>query len=168
MSEKDEGKERRELASRHPLDVMRSFEDLWEGFQRGMFEPLVQRPWLIPRKMFLPSERWTRTPLVDMIDNGKEYIVRAEVPGFTKDDIEIDVTKDSVEITGKDEEEKREEKEDYQLHERSYESINRRLMFQENVNPEATSATLKNGVLEIKVPKVEPKPLEEKHRVKIK
>jgi HSP20 family protein len=161
MSEKDEGKDTRELASRYP------FEDLWEGFQRSMFEPWFKRSWLFPRRMFLPSERWTRTPLVDMIDNGKEYVVRAEVPGFTKDDIEIDVTKDSVEITGKAEAEKKKEKENYQMYERSYESINRRLMFQEKVKPEDASATLKNGILEIKVPKVEPTPVEEKHKVKI-
>jgi HSP20 family protein len=43
----------------------------------------------------------TRVPLVDLEDRGEDYMLKAEMPGFKKEDIEIEVQEDSVEITGR-------------------------------------------------------------------
>jgi len=109
-----------------------------------------------------------RAACTDLIDTGKEYQVCAEVPGIPKDKINVTITKDSIEISGKAEIERREEEKGYVVRERGYSEIHRRMAFPEEVVPEKAEATLKQGLLEIKVPKKTPTPKVTKHKVEIK
>jgi len=167
MSDEEKEKQKGEIASMYPFNVMRPFTDLWEELQRGVFLPWEQRPWIFPRGLLTP-ERWARTPLVDLIDKGDRFVVRAETLGFSKEDLKIEITPNTIEISGETKQETRKEEDKYRLFERSYASIHRKLSFPEKVKPKEATATLKDGVLELEVPKAVPTREEDKHQIKIK
>ena len=89
----------------------------------------------------------------------------AEVPGFQNDEIEINVWDSSVEISGCREMTQDEESKGYVRKERSSESFYRRMDLPEEVKVENAEANLKNGILELVLPKKEPK---KKKKVSIK
>lgn len=161
----DEGK-KRDIETWSPLDVARSFEDVWRDIYRE-FRPLGLSPWSMPGRLLRPEEGWQYAPLVDIVDEGDEFKVRADIPGFSKEDINIEVTDESIELSGEVKKEEKEEKEKYRRYERSYSSFKRVLGFPEKVKPGKASASLKNGVLEVNVPKKEPTKPEKKHKVKV-
>jgi HSP20 family protein len=101
------------------------------------------------------------------VDEGDKFIVRTDLPGFSKDNINIEITDDSIELSGDVEKEKKKEKENYRHYERSYSSFRRSLIFPEKVKPKKATAAPTNGVLEVKVPKEEPTEPEGKHKVQI-
>ena len=157
---------KREIEPWSPSEVARTFEDLWRDIYKE-FRPWSLTPWHIPRRLLRPEEDWKYTPLVDLVDEGDVFKVRADIPGFDKEDVNIEVTDDSIELSGEVKKEEKEEEENYKRYERSYSSFKRTLGFPEKVKPDKASASLKNGVLEVKVPKVEPTKPEKKHKVKI-
>jgi len=94
-------------------------------------------------------------PLVDIEDRGDEYVVYVNVPGFSKDEVKVRVTEDFVEVSAEHSEEKKKEitSKNYVLRERVYEGFRRRIELPAKVRPESASASLKDGVLEIHLPK---------------
>jgi HSP20 family protein len=96
-----------------------------------------------------------RQPLVDLSDNGKELVIKAEVPGIEKDDLSIEVTEEGIEISGESRSEKEEGDEEtgYVRRERSYTRFHRTLPFPEKVVPDKADASLKDGVLTVMIPK---------------
>lgn len=106
---------------------------------------------------------------VDMIDKEKDIVIKANVPGFKEEDINIEVAEDSVAISGKLEEatDKTDKKEEirYILKERPQKmAFERVISLGVKVMPDKAKATLKNGVLEITIPKAE---VTEKKTIKI-
>ncbi|MEM4711108.1 MAG: Hsp20/alpha crystallin family protein [Candidatus Woesearchaeota archaeon] len=100
-----------------------------------------------------------RKPLLDMTETDKEVIATIELPGVEKEDIQINATEDNIEIKVEKKDEKKEEdkkKGIYKL-ERSYAGFYRCIPTPENVDVENINATYKNGVLELKMPKIETK-----------
>jgi HSP20 family molecular chaperone IbpA len=85
------------MAPAAPLDLWRAFDDVFERFRSDFEDLLFPSYW--DRELSLFPE--TRIPAVDLEDREKDYILKAEMPGFKKEDIEIEVKEDSVEITGK-------------------------------------------------------------------
>jgi len=137
---------------------------LFEEFKRDFADLFWPR--LLPAVSALHA---VREPCCDLVDEGKAYRVRVEMPGIPKDKIEIHATEDGVEVKAEaatEEEEKRGGK--VISTERSYSSVYRRLSFPEEVLPWKAEAELKNGILEISVPKKTPKPEPKKHAIKIK
>lgn len=159
-------KEEKEIEPWSPFDVAGTFEDIWRDFYRG-FRPWGLAPWHMPRRLLRPEKEWEYTPLVDLVDDGDKFLVKADVPGFNKENINIEITDDSIELSGMVEKEEKIEKEKYRQYERSYSSFKRMLQFPEKVKPKMASASLKNGVLEVNVPKEEPTVKDEKHKVMI-
>ena len=148
----------------YPSDIFRTFDEIWTDFRRGLLRPW--RPWRFwsrPLRTMMQREA-----CVDLVDTGKEFQVCAEVPGIPKDKINITITKDDIEISGKAKIERRKEEKGYIVRERGYSEIHRRMAFPEEVVPEKALATLKEGLLEIKVPKKTPTPKVKKHKVEIK
>ena len=91
-----------------------------------------------------------------------------EVPGIPKDKIEVTVTKDGIEITGKAEVERRGEDTGFVVRERNYAEIYRKMSFPEEVLPESAEATINDGLLKITVPKKTSTHDATKHKVAIK
>lgn len=138
---------------RHEMNRM--FDDFSSGFTFGrtpsfkLLEPLAD---------FHPK--------VNMQDAEKEVVVTAELPGVDMKDIEVSVTDSQLTIKGEKHEEKEESKKGYYRMERSYGSFYRKLPLPCEVNKENISATYKNGVLNISLPKTE-KAIKEEKKVAI-
>jgi HSP20 family protein len=131
----------------NPLSMLNDMDRIFDDF-RSDWESLFA----VPRT---PQGSLVRQPLVDLADEGKEYIVKAEVPGIEKDNISIEVTDAGIEISGETRSE-REESDDergYLKRERTYAKFHRSLPFPEKVLPDKADAALKDGILTVKVPK---------------
>ena len=150
-------------------DIFQAFDEMWEDFRRDFLRSW--RPWSFRRPLRSRSSREItprRDACVDLLDMGKEYQVCAEVPGIPKEKIDVTITKDSIEISGKAKIERKEEEKGYVVQERGYSEIYRNLSFPEEVLPEKAQATLNKGLLEIKIPKKTPTLDVKKHKVEIK
>ncbi len=133
------------------LDTLRS-EIVWDPF-RG-FE------W--PTEYELP----TRIPYVDVIDSGKEYVVKAELPGLKKENVELEVGSNELLLIAKSDIESEEKGKTYLHRERAYSSFRRYIGFAEAVDSGKVSATIVDGVLEVKLPKLELEPEKKKRKIK--
>lgn len=107
------------------------------------------------------------SPATDVVENGKEIKITAELPGLQEKDIEVSVSEDSITIKGEKKEEKEEKGEDRYLIERSYGSFYRNIALPSTVNIEKVEAKFKSGILEIHLPKKEEAKKKEK-KVEIK
>lgn len=96
-----------------------------------------------------------RMPSLDVIDRDNEVVVRAEVPGIEKKDLDISLTDNLLTIKGQSSSEKKEEKGDYHRHEISRASFSRSVLLPGAVDSSKAIASLKDGILEITLPKVE-------------
>ncbi|MGO1580850.1 MAG: Hsp20/alpha crystallin family protein [Peptoniphilaceae bacterium] len=91
---------------------------------------------------------------VDISENDKEYKVEAELPGFSKDEIEVDFEEGKLIISARKNEEENIEEKNYIHRERKTSEMTRRMFFKD-VDEENLSAQLDGGVLEITIPKKE-------------
>jgi HSP20 family protein len=98
-----------------------------------------------------------RIPYVDVIDSGKEYVVKAELPGLKKENVQIEVGTNELSLTAKSDVEKEEKGKAYVHRERAFSTFRRRIGFGQSIDTEKVSASMATGILEIKLPKLEPK-----------
>ena len=96
-----------------------------------------------------------RSPNLDVIDRDNEILVRAEIPGIEKKDLNISLTGNLLTIKGQSTSEVKEEKGDYHKREISSFSFSRSVVLPGAVDTSRTTASLKSGILEITLPKVE-------------
>jgi HSP20 family protein len=94
-------------------------------------------------------------PKVDVIDRDLEVVVRAELPGVAKADLDVTVTDDSVTLRAHTSHEEKQEKGEYHRREMSYGEYLRTLALPHAVDGEKAKATFNDGVLELTLPKVE-------------
>src|SRR5688572_32577976 len=91
-------------------------------------------------------------PQVEAFERAGKLIVRADLPGLNKDDIDVDITDDAIRIRGERRLEREENEEGYYRSERSYGSFYREIPLPGGVNHEEANASFRNGVLEITMP----------------
>jgi len=96
-----------------------------------------------------------RLPSLDVINRDSEVLIRAEVPGFDKKDINVSISDNILTIKGQSSSESKEEKGDYYRHEISSASFARSVTLPGNVDESKVVANLKNGILEVTLPKSE-------------
>lgn len=134
-------------------DIERMFEEFFEPFPRR------RRRWWSREGMVVPN--------IDVYDKKGEVVVKAELPGVEKDNIDITITKDTLTIKGEIKKDEEVKEEDYYAREISYGSFARTIALPMEVDSEKAKATFKNGILEIVLPKKEEaKPKEIKVEVK--
>ena len=159
MSEKKESKgtETTPAKPARRSALMRPFEEM-----ERMYDELMPRGWMRPLQMdWLPGRTLSplfphRMPAVDIIDRERDVLVRAEVPGVRKEDIKVSVSDHTLTIKGHTEHEEEEKRDDYYRHELSYGDFTRTLELPAAVDDAKVEATMKNGILEIRLPKLEP------------
>jgi HSP20 family protein len=95
-------------------------------------------------------------PQVELFERGNNIVVRAELPGLNKDDVDVEVDDDTLIIRGERHNDVEEEQEGYYRSERSYGSFYRAIPLPEGVDPNACNATFKEGVLEVTLQKPTP------------
>ncbi|MFA0814671.1 MAG: Hsp20/alpha crystallin family protein [Anaerofustis sp.] len=94
----------------------------------------------------------------DIIDKGDRYLVQAELPGFNKEEIHIDIKDNYLTVHAEHREEKEEKKENYIRKERRYGSYERSFDISD-VNADQIEAKYNDGVLELQMPKLAEKPI---------
>ncbi|MEZ5331413.1 MAG: Hsp20/alpha crystallin family protein [Thermoanaerobaculia bacterium] len=103
-------------------------------------------------------------PAVDIRETPESLLFHAELPGMTKDEVELTLEKNTLTLQGERKFERDEQRESYHRIERGYGSFTRTFALPANVRTEDVKATFENGVLTVELPKVEEaKP----HRVEI-
>jgi HSP20 family protein len=155
--ESDTGIARREQLSNlrtvSPFAFMRRFSEEMErlfgdfGFGHGLASGFGRE---FGRLAELEASMWS--PQVEAFEREGKFIVRADLPGLTKDDIKVEVTDDAIKIRGERRQQKEESDEGYYRSERSYGSFYRAIPLPSGVNPEEANATFRNGVLELTMP----------------
>jgi HSP20 family protein len=133
--------------------------DPWSEFGRrlGMFG---RRGWLDPfnsdwfREMESIGPFGGKTPKVDMVDRKKEVVVRAELPGVSKDDVEITVNGQYVTIKAEKKHEEKKEEDRYYHYEMSHGEYQRTLYLPDEIDDSKAKTSFKDGVLELTLPKV--------------
>jgi HSP20 family protein len=127
-------------------DMRKDMDRLFEEF----FSPLTRR-----RRGWLKPEMGVIVPNIEMYDKKDKIVVKAELPGVTKEDIDLTITKDSLTLKGEAKREEEIKEEDYYVCERSYGSFTRTIALPVEVDSEKAKASFKSGVLEITLPKKE-------------
>ncbi|MCS6302203.1 MAG: Hsp20/alpha crystallin family protein [Nitrospira sp.] len=93
------------------------------------------------------------TPLVDITEDEKEYLIKAELPEVKKEDVKLSVHDDVLTITGERKYEKEETNKKFHRIERAYGSFTRNFMLPEDADETKVAADFKDGVLKVHVPK---------------
>jgi HSP20 family protein len=97
--------------------------------------------------------RWM--PAMDLIETGDHFVLRADLPGMSEEDVNIEVEERVLTISGERKAEHTENKEGYHRVERAFGTFSRSLTLPEGVDAEAVSASFDRGVLEVHIPKPE-------------
>lgn len=105
-------------------------------------------------------------PAVDIIENDAEIIVKADLPGFKKENIKVDIGADVIEIIAQYQEDALDEGSDYIKKERKYGEVKRILELPAQIKIDSAKAEFAEGILQLTLPKLE-KPDAEKTEVKI-
>jgi HSP20 family protein len=92
---------------------------------------------------------------VDISENENAYVLKAELPGVSREDINIDINNKMLTLKGEKKFEEKTEKENYVRVERSYGSFSRTFALSDKVDTENVKASYKDGVLEVTLPKKE-------------
>lgn len=135
-----------------PLDVLsplssslREFDELTNRL-RGLWD----------EEMTAPATRFPFTPAVNVEETADALLLTAELPGLTEENVEIDLENNVLTIRGEKTVRREEESEDHRYHvwERRYGGFQRSFTLPRTVKGDEISATFRNGVLEVHMPKV--------------
>jgi HSP20 family protein len=134
-----------ELMNTNPFkdieNVRSEMDRLWDAFLFG-------RP---QRRGFQEMVEWL--PAVDVTEMKSEIVVNAEIPGMDAKDIDISLNEGTLIIRGEKKQEKEDKEEDYHLIERRYGTFTRSIPLPKEVDSNRASASYKNGVLKVRLPK---------------
>jgi HSP20 family protein len=102
---------------------------------------------------FETAGRWN--PAMDILESNDAYILRAELPGFKKEDMNVELKEGTLTLSGERKSEELPEGVQYRSVERVNGKFVRAVVLPKTVNPDGIQAAYKDGVLEIHVPKAE-------------
>jgi HSP20 family protein len=122
--------------------VLRNWEpfNLLREFDKSFFDNRAGSPW---------------SPTVNISENEDGYVLKAELPGVSKEDIDIDLKDNTLTLKGEKKAEKKEEKENYIRVESSYGKFERSFYLSDDIDISKADANFKDGVLRIALKKKE-------------
>lgn len=109
-----------------------------------------------------PASRWV--PAMDLVEQGGEYVLRADLPGLAEEDVKVELDGEVLTVSGERRTEQRAVGEGYRRIERASGRFSRSLTLPEGVDPQRIEARFEKGVLEVRIPKPEQR---KPHRVAI-
>ncbi|NMC59189.1 MAG: Hsp20/alpha crystallin family protein [Candidatus Methanofastidiosa archaeon] len=141
------------------FDIMEDMRKMQEEIERAFPEFWRRTPLLVSGESKDGEMIRYRRPLTDLKETENELIMEIEMPGITKDDIDIKVTEDIIEIKAEKNIENKEEDKSkgYFFQERRYQGFYRSIPLPAGIKPDETEAKFDNGVLEIIMKKTEAK-----------
>ena len=159
--ESSEQKEKSPRSVRPITDVESWFQEMFPRMMRpGSWE---WPEW--PTLAHIPRPFEGKTPKIDVIDRDTEVLVKAELPGVDKDNLEITTTGNTVTIKGTSRYEHKEEKGDYHRSEISHGVFARTVTLPAEVNSDEADARFRDGLLELTLPK---RPEKQGHKIQVK
>lgn len=132
-----------EFMDRVAAEMDRTFDRMFRdfGLSRGS---ILSRT---PLRNWAGEGAWS--PRIEAFQQGDRFIVRADLPGLKKEDVQVELTEDAITIQGERREEREEEREGYYHSERQYGHFHRTIAIPDGAIAESAQATFKNGVLEV-------------------
>jgi HSP20 family protein len=130
----------------------RPFRELEEMERR--FDDMLS--WLLLPAVWrrIPTMEMGWAPAIDVFEKEDKFVVKAELPGITEEDIDVSVVGDTLTIKGERKAESEVKKDDYYYCERSYGSFYRSIAIPSNVDAKKVEANYEDGVLEVSLPKI--------------
>jgi HSP20 family protein len=92
---------------------------------------------------------------MDLVETDDSLVLRADLPGMSDDDLEIEIKEGVITIAGERRAEHEERGEGFHRVERSFGSFSRSLSLPDGIDPKKVEATFRDGVLEVRIPKPE-------------
>lgn len=132
-----------EFATFNPFSLMRRLSDEMDRAFASSFG-------LWPGTATAETAVWS--PPVEVFERGNDLVIRAELPGLTKDAVKVEMTLDGLVIQGEKKREHEERKEGFYRSERSYGHFYRLIPLPEGVDSEKINAQFKDGILEVTTP----------------
>jgi HSP20 family protein len=137
------------LARWDPIDIFESLQDDMDRFWRRLAPEFRLTPRSRFRRGSGPGTAWA--PRIDVYEQDNAMIVKAELPGVKKEDVQVELADGILVIRGESKTETDTKGEQYYRVERSVGSFYRRLPLPFEVNADQIEATLTDGVLEVRV-----------------
>lgn len=136
-----------------PFDEM---ERLFSSLMGGRLPGLSSR-WELPEWVEkLPHPFSATLPRVDIVDHADEVVIKAEVPGVEKEDLEVSVSEHALTIRGRTSHERQEHEGSYYRREIASGEFERSLPLPAGVDADAARAAFENGILRVTIPKTGP------------
>lgn len=168
-AEKVEASKSKEEEPEKSLKSTSPFAEMEAWFQENL--PRMMRPrwewpsWEWPSLENIPRPFEGKMPRVDVIDKDGEILVKAELPGVSKENLEVSTTHNTVTIKGTSRYEHKEDKSDYHRSEISHGVFARTVTLPAEVASDKAEARFKDGLLELTLPKL---PQKEGHKIEVK
>src|ERR1051325_1589097 len=158
MASKVKEKDTKALTTQRSPEILPRMQNM-----ECLFDRMVEEFWRRPFPSLLRPELWwpaetgmtIRIPAVDVYDKKDEVVIKAEIPGFSKDDISVLIADSVLTIKGGKQREEEVKEADYYQCERSFGSFTRDVALPCDVKADQVKASCKNGVLEVRMPKAE-------------
>jgi HSP20 family protein len=99
------------------------------------------------------ARRWL--PAMDLLETDQDFVLRADLPGMTESDVNIELEDNILTVSGERKTEHEGEREGFYRVERAFGSFSRSLTLPKGIDPEGVGASFRQGVLEVRVPKPE-------------
>jgi len=159
---------------RSAIAPWRPFEGLRREVDR-LFEDFDRGAWHLPfrRSLFDLEPFWRRdggvsaSPATDVIETDKAYEIAVELPGLEEKDLDVKLSDGGLMISGEKQSGRKEEAEDYCLHERRFGAFQRSFALPDDIDPAAIEARFARGVLTVVLPK-KPEPQRQARKITIK
>jgi len=154
-----------EIVRRFAEEMDRVFEDF--GHETGWHLPrfLARGRKLLRHGVGTVATAWA--PRIDVVEREGQFMVHAELPGMSKDDVKVEVADGMLTIEGQRKEEKQEERQGFTYSECRYGSFYRIIPLPEGADPSKATAEFRKGVLEVTMPAA-PRPEEKRRMVEVR
>jgi len=131
-----------------PWRPFRELEDMERRFEDILGQPFLPAVW---RR--IPTVEMGWAPAIEVFEKEDRFVVKAELPGMTEEDIDISVVGETLTIKGERKAETEVKEEDYYCCERSYGNFSRSIALPSTVDAKKIEASYEDGVLEVNLPK---------------
>lgn len=138
------------------VSVLSPIREMERWFEESLNRPFFGMNWTPFRNIFHEmGERGEMVPAVDMFEEGGNLVMKAELPGITKENLNLRIVDNNLIISGEKSTEEKIERSNYLRLERSHGSFSRTLSLPDGLDTENIKATFTDGVLEVRIPRTE-------------